>query len=89
VAEAQLNNRVALVTGGASGIGRASALALASAGAVIALADIDESGAHAALEEIVALGGRGIVIRADATEEAEVAAMIERIVAELGGLDIG
>jgi NAD(P)-dependent dehydrogenase (short-subunit alcohol dehydrogenase family) len=83
-----LAGKVALVTGGASGIGRASSLAFARAGAAVAIADLDEAGAHAVLRDIASGGGRGLVVRADATREEEVAALVDRVVLELGGLDL-
>lgn len=83
-----LTGKVALVTGGASGIGRASALALAEAGAAIAIADLSPENGEAVVREIEEAGGRAIFIPTDATDEAQVAHMVERTVAELGGLHI-
>lgn len=83
-----LMGKVALVTGGASGIGRASALALAKAGAAVAVADLSPENGEAVVNEIAAAGGRAIFIETDATDEAQVERMVQRTVAELGGLDI-
>lgn len=83
-----LAGKAALVTGGASGIGRASAHALARAGAAVAIADLDPANGARVVEEIEQAGGRAIFIATDATDEAQVARMVERTVAELGGLDI-
>jgi NAD(P)-dependent dehydrogenase (short-subunit alcohol dehydrogenase family) len=83
---ADMLNRIAFVTGGASGIGRACALAFAAAGAVIALADINEENGNTVLSEIKALGGSGIFIKLDATIETEIAAAIDTTQRELGGL---
>src|SRR5437763_1519302 len=84
-----LDGRVALVTGAGRGIGRAIALALADAGAAVAL-DYRKSaeGAEAAVAAIAARGGRALAIRADVTDAAAVEAMVAATRAELGGLDI-
>jgi NAD(P)-dependent dehydrogenase (short-subunit alcohol dehydrogenase family) len=83
-----LSGKVALVTGGASGIGRASAIALAKAGASVAIADLNPDNGQAVVKEISDAGGRAIFIETDATQEAAVERMVQRTVAELGGLDI-
>ena len=72
-----LAGRVAIVTGGASGIGRATCEALAVAGAAVGVADLDGEGATVVAEEIGSRGGRAIGIAADVGEEASIAAMIE------------
>jgi 3-oxoacyl-[acyl-carrier protein] reductase len=86
---ASLDGRVALVTGAGRGIGRAIALALADAGAAVAL-DYRKSaeGAEAAVAAIAARGGRALAVRADVTDRAAVEAMVAATRAELGGLDI-
>ena len=84
----KLDGKVALVTGAGQGIGRAYALALAEAGADVAVADINErTGRHVA-DEIVALGRRSVFVKTDVTRPEEVEALVTATVAELGGLDI-
>jgi len=84
----KLDGKVALVTGGGQGIGRAYALALAEAGADVAVADINErTGRHVA-DEIVSLGRRSVFVKTDVTRPEEVEALVTATVAELGGLDI-
>ncbi len=80
-------DKVALVTGGASGIGLATAKAFAEAGAAVAIADINESAARAAAEALVAAGHRAIGIRCSVENEAEVEAMVAQVVATFGRLD--
>lgn len=81
-------DKVALVTGGASGIGLATAKAFAEAGAAVAIADINESAARAAAEALVAAGHRAIGIRCSVENEAEVEAMVAQVVATFGRLDM-
>ena len=84
----KLDGKVALVTGAGQGIGRAYALALAEAGADVAVADINErTGRHVA-DEIVALGRRSVFVKTDVTRPEEVEALVTATVAELGGLDV-
>jgi len=86
--EGWLEGKVAVVTGAGRGIGRAIAVAMASAGADVAVASRTEPELEAVAEEIRGLGRRPLVVRTDASVEAEMAALVERTVAELGGLDI-
>jgi NAD(P)-dependent dehydrogenase (short-subunit alcohol dehydrogenase family) len=84
----KLDGKVALVTGGGQGIGRQFALALAEAGADVAVADINErTGAHVA-SEIASAGRRSAFVRTDVSKPDEIEAMVARTVAALGGLDI-
>lgn len=83
-----LAGKVAIVTGGASGIGRAAALLFAREGAAVCVADIDADGAAGAADEIAAAGGRAIGVRADVTDAAAIEAMVARTEAAFGGLDV-
>ena len=83
-----LAGKVAVVTGGASGIGRATAELLAAQGAAVMIADLDESNASAAADAITASGGRALALRADMREEGQVRAAIEATVAHFGGVDL-
>ncbi|MFN8506695.1 MAG: SDR family NAD(P)-dependent oxidoreductase [Dehalococcoidia bacterium] len=84
----KLDGRVAIVTGAASGIGRASALRLASDGAAVMCADIDAAGAEETAAAIAELGGKSSAMRLDVSSSAEVEDALNRTVAELGGLNI-
>ncbi len=85
----RLDGKVALVTGAGQGLGRAFALALAEAGADVAVVDVQESTGRHVAEEVSALGRRASFIRADVTSQAEVEAMVSATVEQLGALDIG
>jgi NAD(P)-dependent dehydrogenase (short-subunit alcohol dehydrogenase family) len=85
VAESPVN--VVLVTGAASGIGRASALAFARAGARVALVDIDAAGLHETADMVCAGGQQAEVVVADVTDVNAVAAAVERTVRRFGRLD--
>jgi NAD(P)-dependent dehydrogenase (short-subunit alcohol dehydrogenase family) len=80
-------NKVALVTGAASGMGLATARAFAEAGGAVALADVNEAAVRAAAEDLVATGHKAIGIRCNVAEGPEVAAMVERTVSIFGRLD--
>ncbi|MFL9824169.1 glucose 1-dehydrogenase [Rhodoplanes sp. SY1] len=79
--------KVALVTGAAAGMGLATARAFAEAGAAVVLADVNGDAVSAAARALTAAGHRAVAIRCDVSEDAQVAAMVERTVAELGRLD--
>src|SRR6266508_1498485 len=81
------NGKVALVTGAAAGMGLATARAFAEAGAAVVLADVNEASVQAAAEELVAAGHRAIGVSCDVSDDAQVAAMVDRTVAEFGRLD--
>jgi NAD(P)-dependent dehydrogenase (short-subunit alcohol dehydrogenase family) len=82
-----LEGKVALVTGGASGIGRATAVAMAREGARVAVMDRREEDAAGTVALINGTGGQAIAIRGDVTAEADVAAMLKRTVSAFGRLD--
>ena len=83
-----LSGKAALVTGAASGLGRAFAIGLAQYGADVVAADLDLAGAEATADAIRALGRRGAAIEVDVTSWESMTAMVERTVAELGRIDI-
>ena len=83
-----LSGQVAVLTGVASGIGKASALMLSAAGATIVGGDIDEAGAQATADEIKAEGGNAVVQRVDVTKRADVDALVDRAQSEFGRVDI-
>ena len=83
-----LEGQVALVTGAASGMGRAMALAFAEAGADLLVADIDADGLRAAAGQIEARGRRALPITCDVTSIEQIRAMFARLDAEYGQIDI-
>src|SRR5580698_9337919 len=84
----RLPGKVAVITGGASGIGRATALRFCDEGASVAILDRDPHGGEAVLHEIRARGHRAIFIAVDVAIENQVREAIERASAELGALHI-
>jgi len=85
----ELIGKIALVTGGSRGIGRAAALALAKAGADVAVNfQRREAEAQAACREIEGIGRRALLVKADVSKAAEVARLIETVEKGLGSIDI-
>lgn len=79
--------RVALVTGAASGIGRAVALGFAEGGTAVVVADTDAAGAAATVSACTAAGGAAVFVPCDVTDAAAVESLVAATVAEFGGLD--
>lgn len=79
--------KVAFVTGAASGIGRAAALAFASEGASVVAADVSEQGNQETVRLIEAQGGRAVAVRCDVTQAADVKATLDKTVEAFGRLD--
>src|SRR5271169_5790248 len=84
----RLDGKVAVITGAASGMGRATAIRFAGEGAAVVIADLNEDGGAAAVRECKENGGRAVFQKTDVTVEAGVKAMIDRAVKEFGRLDI-
>ena len=80
--------RAAIVTGGSSGIGRATVLALAAEGAAVLVADIDEAGGEGVAAEVREGGGKAAFMPVDVAEKDRVAALVDRAVSEFGRLDL-
>ncbi len=83
-----LTGRVALITGAGSGIGEATARRFAAEGATVVVNDVGGETAEAVARGIEADGGRAVAVAADVTRQADVEAMVARVVAELGRLDV-
>jgi len=83
-----LQGRVALITGGASGIGRATALVFTRAGAEVSIADLNETAGEALLQEIREKGGKAVFETADVTQVADCKRVVDRVLREFGGIHI-
>ncbi len=84
----QLDGKVAIVTGGGSGIGRATVLALASAGAKVLVTDVDDAGGQATAASVTAAGGTARFLHQDVTDEGRWPEIIEAALGEWGGLHV-
>ncbi len=83
-----LRGKVALITGGASGIGKATAVLFAREGASVAVLDLNEAGGQALCDDIRQEGGTAIFLRGDVTRAADCEAAVRQTVEQLGRLDI-
>ena len=83
-----LSNQVALVTGGGQGIGKASALVLAEAGAHVVVADIDGAGASATADAIMATQRKSLAVQADVGDLQQIDRMVREVIAQFGQIDI-
>lgn len=84
----RLENKVAVITGAASGIGRASALLFAKKGAAVVVCDLNVTGGEETAHQCVAADGRAAFIRTDVSEEVQVRAAVELVVKRYGGLHV-
>ena len=84
----RFTDRVAIVTGGAAGMGRATVLGFAAEGAAVVVNDIDEAGLQATAEAARSLGGRVALAPGDITDAATIDLMVDRATAEFGRIDI-
>lgn len=87
-AERDFDGKVALITGGASGLGRAAARLLAERGARVVVADVDDEGGAATVADCKAAGSDALYVRTDVTEDAQVAAAVAAAVDTWGRLDV-
>src|SRR5438874_12212042 len=83
-----LKDKVALVTGGTSGIGEAAALQLAKTGAKVVVAGRRESEGQAVVKAIEKAGGQALFVKTDVSREADVKALVDKTVVTFGGLDL-
>jgi 3-oxoacyl-[acyl-carrier protein] reductase len=84
-----MTDRIAIVTGASGGIGHSVAVRLAQAGMAVAVHYAgNRDRAQAVVDEIVAAGGRAMVVSADVADEAEVAALFDQVETEFGGIDV-
>lgn len=88
MSEGRLTDKVAIVTGGGSGIGEATCERLARAGAAVVVADIDPQTAEATAERIRDSGGQALAVRFDLLDSASIAALTEAAMAEFGRIDV-
>lgn len=83
-----LTGKAAVVTGGGTGIGRAAAIQLAACGAAVAVVGLPAAACQSVRDEILGFGGKAIAVTCDVSQEDQVEAMMEEVVAKLGRLDI-
>ena len=84
----QLDGKIALITGGSSGIGRETAVLFAQHGAKLAIADLNPDGGQETVQMVMGAGGQAFFVQADVSQAAQVENMVNKVVAEYGRLDI-
>ena len=84
----RMTDKIALVTGAASGIGKEIALTYAREGAKVVIADLNQQGADAAAEEIIGAGGQALGVAMDVTKEDQVEAGFVKVDQAFGGIDV-
>lgn len=84
----QLEGKIALITGGSSGIGRETAVLFSQHGAKLAIADLNQDGGQETVQTITDTGGDAFYIQADVSQAAQVENMVNEVVAKYGRLDI-
>ena len=85
---AEFDGKVVIVTGAANGMGRATALAFARAGARVAIADLDDVAGHSTLEAMRAAGGHGLFVKADVAQGEACRRVVQETVDTFGGVDV-
>src|SRR6266478_5338211 len=84
----EIKGKVGVITGGSSGIGRATSERLAKEGAAIVVADLDEAGGAETVKRIESAGGRAVFVKADVTKLEDARRMLDTAVSKFGRLDI-
>ena len=84
----KINDKIAIVTGGGNGIGKAIAMRLADEGVKVVVADLNDEAAQKVIDEIKDKGGDGLVVSCDATKPEDVDAMVQKTLDAYGVIDI-